>query len=57
MHDDLLTRREVAALLGISVSKLDRGWGPPPLSRYRRPVMYSRDTCERWLTEQREAAS
>jgi len=52
-HPDLLTAKEVAALLG---HKPDRGWGPPPLPQYRRPRYYSREMCEQWLAEQKEAA-
>lgn len=57
MHPDLLTRSETALLLGVSVSRLAKGWGPAPLPDYRRPRMYSRSTVELWLTEQRTAAA
>src|SRR5262245_20021590 len=55
-HPDLLTRKEAAELLGVSPSRLARGWGPPPLPQYRRPRLYSRQLVERWLQEQREAS-
>jgi hypothetical protein len=48
-HPDLLTRVEAAALLGVSVSTLAKGWGPPPLPQYKRPRYYSKDICERWM--------
>lgn len=51
-HPDLITRDEAAALLFCSASKLAHGWGPPPLPHFKRPVMYSRKSIERWLEEQ-----
>lgn len=55
-HPDLLTRPEAAKLLGVPASRLCRGWGPPPLPQYKRPVMYSRELCQRWLDEQKGEA-
>lgn len=58
-HDDLLTRAEVARLLGCSVSRLTHGWGPAPLPGYTRPVYYSRrvvqEFYERLVDRSREA--
>ena len=51
-HPDLLTRYEVALLLGVSVSVLAKGWGPPRLAGYRRPVMYSRAAIDQWIANQ-----
>lgn len=55
-HPDLLTRAEAAALLDVSPDRLARGFGPPPLPGYKRPVRYSREQCEQWLAEQKERA-
>jgi hypothetical protein len=53
---DLLTRKEAAELLRVPPSRLSKGWGPPSLPGYKRPVYYSRELIERWLAEQRCAA-
>lgn len=50
-HQDLLTRVEAAAYLGVKPTTLAHGWGPKPLPQYRRPVYYSRAACDRWLAE------
>ena len=54
MGDELLTRKEAAALLKVSESQLAHGWGPPPLPAYKRPVMYSRRVLRNWLRGQEE---
>lgn len=50
-NDDLLTRSEVAVYLGVSLSRLARGWGPRPLIGYKRPAMYSKEECDRFLLD------
>lgn len=49
---NLLTRAEAAAYLGVSLSQLAHGWGPPPLPQYKRPVMYSRRVLRAWMQAQ-----
>jgi excisionase family DNA binding protein len=48
---DLMTRDEAAVYLGVSVSWLAHGNGPPSL-RLGRKVKYSRKAIDRWIDEQ-----
>lgn len=51
---ELLTRREAAKFLRVSVSKLSHGFGPTPLPQYRPRIMYLRQDLEEFLTSHRD---
>lgn len=58
MNDDLLERIEVAVLLGISVSTLEK-WSStrrdgPPFIKVGRLVRYRRSDVEQWLSSRRQ---
>ena len=60
LRREVLTRRQVAEVIGVSPSTLDRMVGrgefPPPLRLSPGRVGWRRTTVQRWLAE-REAAS
>ena len=57
----LLTRKEVAERLRVSVRKLQTGWGPTPHPAYERPVMYHVDAVEafenQWQSNAQEVST